>query len=397
MKLTSLSAILILLLAGCAGDGDGASAQSSEPIGVQLMRVSPELKNQRFSALLNFESPTDVAFVAAQPSVGKVDSKHAHTGKSSLLLPANTKRVAIKLAAIMGDRPFPADWTLAGVYLWTSKPSDIVVRYVLDAQPVAQTKLHVSAGKWTAAVTELEPTPPPGMPMNGVGTLEIEFPDGAGAGCRIDDVLLVENQQTLFDGGEIGAMWNIKRRGLHLIVERQNAFRFFLDTTEMNEQGWEADEVGQMRARFHSGKNNTLTLYTDGRAYRDGKYQPVRSHNEDPMFAAQHEVPAGLRVAPEFGRVDRRSAGDANNDGYNETRGAYQLIASGNRMEFSITPATPSLIRPVLEIANLPEGKVVATVEGRLVENIARTTDGHVLIELPTRIERATTINVNVQ
>jgi hypothetical protein len=152
-----------------------------------------------------------------------------------------------------------------------------------------------------------------------------------------------------------------------------------------------------MRARFHSGKNKTLTLYTDGRAYRDGEFKPVRSQNEDPMYAAQHKMPAEIKIAPEFGRVDRRSKGDADNDGYNETTGAYQLISSGNRMEFVITPHSPSLVRPILEIANLPPGKVMATVEGRLVEKTARTSDGHALIELPTRIERATTVNIRVQ
>jgi hypothetical protein len=140
-----------------------------------------------------------------------------------------------------------------------------------------------------------------------------------------------------------------------------------------------------------------LTLYADGRAYRDGEYKPVRSQSEDPMFAAQHQAPADIKLAAEFGRVDRRSAGDANNDGYNEAVGAYQLIASGPRLEFTLTPHTPALVQPVLEIANLPEGKVIATIEGQLVEKITRTKEGHVLVELPSRIERPAVVNVRVQ
>src|SRR5438876_8723319 len=114
--------------------------------------------------------------------------------------------------------------------------------------------------------------------------LEIFFNHPAGAGVRIDDVMLIDNHKTLFDGGEGAAAWTIQRRGLHLICERKNVFRFSLDSSEMSESGWEPDEIGEMRARFHS-PGRTLTIYTDGRAYRDGDYMPVQRQNEDPMYA----------------------------------------------------------------------------------------------------------------
>jgi hypothetical protein len=50
----------------------------------------------------------------------------------------------------------------------------------------------------------------------------------------------------------------------------------------------------------------------------------------------------------------------------------------------------------VLEISNLPPGKVLVTMEGRLVEKIVRLDNGRVLIALPGALERATMVNVKV-
>ena len=99
----------------------------------------------------------------------------------------------------------------------------------------------------------------------------------------------------------------------------------------------------------------------------------------------------------ELGRVDRGTPGDANNDGYNESRGAYEFAATGPRFEATLTPQGATIIRPVLEISGLPPGKVLITVEGQLVSESTRLSDGTLLVELPVRIERATTVNVRVE
>src|SRR5690349_7282509 len=106
-RLARLAAIFILIV-GCGRDRE--VAPPPEPLGVQLMRVSPELRSQKFSTLLNFETPNETAFVSAVPPGGKIDARLAHTGKSSLLLPPGTQTVTINLLAILGDRAFPADW-----------------------------------------------------------------------------------------------------------------------------------------------------------------------------------------------------------------------------------------------------------------------------------------------
>src|SRR4051812_46156521 len=107
------SALLVVaLMCGCGSERE--VAPPPEPLGVQLMRVSPELRTQKFSTLLNFETPNETAFVTTSPPGAKIDSRFAHTGKSSLLLPPLTQSVKVSLLAVLGDRTFPADWTLAG-------------------------------------------------------------------------------------------------------------------------------------------------------------------------------------------------------------------------------------------------------------------------------------------
>ena len=114
--------------------------------------------------------------------------------------------------------------------------------------------------------------------------------------------------------------------------------------------------------------------------------------------ARQHETPAEVDVAAATGRVNRATPGDANNDGYNEARGAYQVIAAGPRVELTITPRTSVLARPVLEIAGLPPGDVLVNMEGQLVGGATRLPGtGDLLIELPARLERPTQVNVRVQ
>jgi hypothetical protein len=115
--------------------------------------------------------------------------------------------------------------------------------------------------------------------------------------------------------------------------------------------------------------------------------------------ARQHAAPAEVTIAAEsMGRVNRSTAGDADNDGYNESRGAYQIVARGERIEMTLTPrAAAPLSRPVLEIAGLPPGAIRVTMEGRLVAGASRLPNGDVLIELPGEIVRPVLVNIRVQ
>ncbi len=74
------------------------------------------------------------------------------------------------------------------------------------------------------------------------------------------------------------------------------------------------------------------------------------------------------------------------------------MIAQSPRIELRFVPAhgVPDP-RPVLEISGLPFGKILATLEGRLIESAQRTNDGNVLIELPATIDRPATVDVRIE
>jgi hypothetical protein len=182
-------------------------------------------------------------------------------------------------------------------------------------------------------------------------------------------------------------------------VTNPGHFEFSIPTIEAERDGWSVLEYSDVRARFASrGQPSSLTVYPDGRAFCDGEFKSISSALPDAAeIELQHESPADISVRADLGRVNRSSAGDANNDGYNESTGTYQLIASGPRIEFTLTPRTRILSRPMIEIANLPAGEAIVTVEGQLLATPRRLPNGNLLIELPSRLGRATLVNVRVQ
>jgi hypothetical protein len=218
-----------------------------------------------------------------------------------------------------------------------------------------------------------------------------------------DDFMLVDNAQDIFvdetSAPSLDGPWSIRRQGLYYVIDAPGRFVTKLLTAEGGgPAGWSPVETGAARARFSStGTQKALTVYPDGRAYWDGRYRALSAGASDAAYAQQHATPARVEVAEEFGRVDRDTPGDADNDGYNESRGAYQLRASGPRMEITFAPRTPTVMRPVFEIAGMPAGKAVVTIEGRLVHEHARVADGTLLIDIPARVNRSTTVSVKVQ
>jgi len=196
-----------------------------------------------------------------------------------------------------------------------------------------------------------------------------------------------------------GAGWLVQRRGLSYIGEAPGKFNFKLLTTDASRSGWKIEEANSLRARFTSdGPAKNLTVYSDGRAFKDGEWSPMSADVRDNAdYLASHQSPPEIQISESLGRVNRNTPGDANNDGYNERRGAHQIIASEARLELKIIPHTIAVTNPVLEISGLPEGSVLVTVEGRLVDRGERLPDGTLLVELPVRIDRPTVVNLRVQ
>jgi hypothetical protein len=387
-------------LLGCAPD---KPEPVMEPIGLQLVKREPALKGERFNNLLAGEEESDLVFLSSNAALPRRDSKRAHTGRSSIQIPTGVGRVTIKLSSLLAGQNFPADWTLVGMYLYATRPTTASLSYWESDQMLAAGSATLSADKWTplfvdvatlasasrAATTLASPNLVLVLDLDGPGTV------------WLDDLMLVDNTKQLVsekDAGQAFDSWSIQRKGYQIIGEASGRFRFSFATPDRNEQGWRVREANAMRLWLTSdGPKKNEVIYSDGRAYIDGEYSAIGAPaKSDPVLAEQHKSPAELSVPPELGRVVRQSEGDANNDGYNELTGAYELLATGPRFEVRITPRDSKLSRPVLEIRGLPEGKVLANLEGRMVERIIRLEDGALLMELPARIERPTTLSLRV-
>jgi len=365
----------------------------NEPLRQQVSRASEELHGKRFSGLLHFENESDELFVSAKPSARDVDGGDAHTGKSSLLLAAGTTRLTIKLSSMLGGREFPGDWTLVGLYVRSDDANGLALSCEENGRAIAARKIALPAGQWTPAMLDISALP---ATPSGDVTLELRF-DRPTSNVRCDDVLLIDNRDTLVDASPGG--WTIKRAGLRITCERKLSFNLSVVTADGSPAGWEVEEANELRARFTSaGETKSLTVYADGRSIWDGAYKPLSAEvRDDKTFAAAHASPAEIALPETMGRVDRNSPGDANNDGYNEQLGAYVLQATSGRLELTMTPRTTPVPRPVLQIAGLPEGKALITIEGRLVERSVRLANGQLLVDIPARITRPTLVSIRIQ
>jgi hypothetical protein len=392
-----------LLLAGCtenaAPSRPAPPPLKTEPIGLQVTRAEPRFAGLPFRVLLDFERPTDLAFVAAQSAKLQLATDQAHTGLSSLQLD-HGGTFDVKLPSLLTGVAFPGQWTLAGAYFHTAAaPATVSIAYRVPSapQPLLQRTVPLAADKWTPVFLDLTPLANSVSAGGGLLTFSIE----SRKSVRCDDVLVVNNTRTLVDrpaGALELAGWTIRQSGAEVVVDRPARFRVALKTTDATPDGWIVDETCDCRARFSSPNGRTWTIYADGRQYVDGQFSPLAPLGDAaPIYAAQHASPADLIVADEFGRIDRDTPGDRNNDGYNERRGSYELVAKSNRFEVAIKPNTPILANPVLEISGLPPGNALVTVEGQLIERTTRLPNGNLLIAIPLTIDRTTSVNVTVR
>lgn len=359
---------------------------------LQVARVDPSLQGQRYSVLLNFEIDADDAFVDAGPGSASVDRSRAMTGDASLRIAPGDNRLNIKLGSLLAGRAFPAEWTLIGGSFYAESPAELIGTLTLSDGSTLRRAQPLEPGKWSAAWIDLTD-----LAGGAAEPVSLTYELKSGGRLWMDDLLMTDNSAWLVGASAEDEPWSVRRRGYRVVLESPRKFRVTLDTAQGRPTGWTVEEMGPARAVFSSnGPEKRLAVYSDGRSYWDGKFRPLSPQaREEP--AGQHESPAAIVVTESMGRPNRRTRGDENNDAYNEALGSYQVTATAPRVDVTLSPRSAALYRPVLEIAGLPaEGRVLITVEGRLVETWERTAAGHLLIMLPFRIDRTTTVNVRV-
>jgi hypothetical protein len=358
---------------------------------MQLPRVESFLRGVKYNLLLDFENQRDLVFLNT-PDSG-TDEVHRHTGFRSLQLGAGTKST-IKLASLMSGRPFPGDYTLVGAFIRADQTATVTLRCLFDGFTPLTRTITVSGPDWKPLLVDLADLKQSSNPTTQrVASLEIV----TDATVYLDDVLIIDNRSELVPLTEGG--WVVALKGFRYRVERPTMFSVTLDNAQGKPDGWQIDEANAARARFHStGSVKSLTIYSDGRSYWDGKFKAMSSAvRDDPAFASQRSSGAQIDIPEDVGKLIRNSSGDDNADGFNELRGCYMISASAARLQINLRPGRAPMARPVFEITGLPSGKVLVNVEGQIVSAATRLQDGTVILVLPLKFERAATISLRVE
>ncbi|MFI5381670.1 MAG: hypothetical protein ACHRHE_20420 [Tepidisphaerales bacterium] len=385
----------VAVLSGCAASVPEPKVRDGEPVGLQMVRTEAQLAKAPFFTLLSFETDADPVFVKTEGAEAQADATRRHTGQGSLRLAPGTKSAVVKLASLHSGREWPGRWTLIGAYCYSTRPQVLSAAFEADGKTLEQYTVQIPANQWTPVVLDILSALSKGSAST-IGTLRFTFPDALPDGLWLDDVVEIDNTGTLYDGPGDGL--SIREKGFAFTVERAGKFRQTFRTPEADPAGWKIEETNAIRVRLSSrGPQRSMLIYPDGRQIIDGVLQPILGNPPDTAaLAASHNTPARITVTGDAGRLDRNSPGDANNDGYAEQSGTYQLIADGPRLELRIEPQGVAVVRPVLEVRELPRGSTLVTMEGVLVERIVRLDSGNVLIELPGILTRPTLVNIRV-
>ncbi len=102
--------------------------------------------------------------------------------------------------------------------------------------------------------------------------------------------------------------------------------------------------------------------------------------------------PGRLKVL--LGLDDRRSPGDRDKDGFDESQGCYRLRARNGYCRFRLEPEVP-LVNPVFVVEGISPGPVSIHADGLAIRDSSRTPAGALLFRLPGRHERPVSIEIS--
>ena len=424
-----VAAGVLLLAAGCAGEGGALGPSAGPSLAGQQRAAMRQERFERYARLLDFESPADAAFVSPRLATS---ADGGHTGAGALRVRPGLREVAVDLGPLLAGRGdlSPASgegraWTLLGAYVWSDRPGVVEARLATGGGAGATAAVPLTAGAWTAVMVDLAGGAggPIDLSSPGGAVLSLRLPTSAGA-VALDDVMLADNRRTLVaaDAADRTAGMAVRRVGHRLVVEGVDGaagtddgpavgpVALSIPLASGSPDGWSVVEAGPLRLRLVGGPGDAVrppgsheaTLWRSGRVSVDGAAVPLGAIVGAAVGPGGEGPPGRASVPPAMGRVDRTTPGDADNDGYNERLGAYQVRAGvgtggGGRLEVTLTPAGSPLRRPAVEASGLPAGPVLATVGGRLVESVDRLPDGRVLVELPFDLDRPATLVLRVR
>jgi|GEM_PF-4558940 len=318
-----------------------------------------------FTNVMDFESPTtDRVYITGKV---KFEKSAAFTGKYGISIPAG-QSIRVRMGAALIGREFPGRWKYFGFHAQSSSPARLRVRWH-DAG-LAREALSVDVDKLSREWIEL-------FAPADLGKLELELINESAeqVSIGIDDFILCDPELVVQqpDQSTIG----LERTQLGWYLESKEG-RIYAGRWDPMSGGVRPIENSPLRVIFMDARGKQFSFDSNG----------LRRPTIDP------EALLDFTVLDESARIDRNSAGDSDQDGYDESSGSYQIHALLPTVSLRASPKEKSVDRSMLEIVNLPPGEVRVTVEGQLVERVHRFPDGRVLIELPITIDRPTLIEI---
>lgn len=111
--------------------------------------------------------------------------------------------------------------------------------------------------------------------------------------------------------------------------------------------------------------------------------------------AADYCRPATLDV--DCGRAILTDPGDLNNDGYNESEGAFVLAPQDNLLRFTCDPRGQLRFAPTIKIVEAAGKDVWIYADGRIVRDVARTADGNLIARIAPTIDEPVLVEAHCQ
>ena len=323
-------------------------------LGEQLREQDRALIGQRFRTVLDFEHPADATFV--EPASPLLSG--GHTGRFAL---HGGPVATVDVSSLLFGLKLPGDFTLIGGYV---RPAGdrITATLVADGKSIASTTRRVPPDGWALAAVDLSGAACRSS-LSMAKTVKLIF--SSPTSFALDDVMFIDNRQTLVD---VPGVWTVTRAGLSLVVALAGRPPLSIPTLAAGDDGWAVDETSSLRVRLSDVAGRHWTLTADGKSVRDGR--PA-------------DAPGDVTVDPSTGTLDRETDGDADNDGYNERRAAFQITAKFPRLRFTVASRVTG--SALCEIRGLPSDADAVTADGKLIEATTRLPDGTLLVSLPAR------------
>src|SRR3954471_10017591 len=155
VRVSSLSAMLVIIFAGCTPRPDPPALRTAEPLGLVAVRTEAQLKKYPFRILQQFEHPVDLAFVIVDGPPVQLSPDFAHTGQSSALLEKKTGTASIKLPSLLSSVKWPGQWTLVGAYFYAEKPQTMRAIYEIEGKSILNYAVQIPAKQWTPLLLDI--------------------------------------------------------------------------------------------------------------------------------------------------------------------------------------------------------------------------------------------------